>query len=144
MKARPKAAVDPTVLPFRPQSTGAARFAKFCERFVKVPNGTGGTAPLRTGDRVGNHRAAVQIRPRTGSQNNHRLTTVAARRGPEIVTRLRQLTAFDLGTSARPTFPACGTVTSTTFLGTGTLPRPTAPTRRRRSGSPQLTGPGRA
>ncbi len=42
MKAGPKAAVDPTVLPFRPQSTGAARFAKFCERFVKVPKGTGG------------------------------------------------------------------------------------------------------
>jgi hypothetical protein len=34
MKAGPKAAVDPTVLPFRPQSTGAARFAKFCERDI--------------------------------------------------------------------------------------------------------------
>ena len=42
MKAGPKAAVDPTVLPFRPRSLGAARFAKFCERFVKVPKGTGG------------------------------------------------------------------------------------------------------
>jgi hypothetical protein len=47
MKAGPKAAVDPTVLPFRPQSTGAARFAKFCERFVKVPKGTGAFKPLR-------------------------------------------------------------------------------------------------
>jgi hypothetical protein len=45
MKAGPKAAVDPTVLPFRPQSTGAARFAKFCERFVKVPKGRGGSSP---------------------------------------------------------------------------------------------------
>jgi hypothetical protein len=47
MKAGPKAAVDPTVLPFRPQSTGAARFAKFCERFVKVPKGTGALKPCR-------------------------------------------------------------------------------------------------
>lgn len=30
------------MLPFRPQSTGGARFAKFCQRFVKVPKGTGG------------------------------------------------------------------------------------------------------
>ena len=39
-------------------------------------------ASLRTGDRLGNHRAAVQVRPRTGSRNNHRLTTTA-RRGRE-------------------------------------------------------------
>ncbi|MGN7779021.1 terminase TerL endonuclease subunit [Mycolicibacterium sp. 22603] len=47
MKAGPKAAVDPTPLPWRPRSTGAARFAKFCERFIKVPSGTGALKPLR-------------------------------------------------------------------------------------------------
>ncbi len=50
MKAGPKAAVDPTVLPFRPRSLGAARFAKFCERYVKVPKGTGARTPLRPRD----------------------------------------------------------------------------------------------
>jgi hypothetical protein len=50
MKAGPKAAVDPTVLPFRPRSLGAARFAKFCERHVKVPKGTGARTPLRLRD----------------------------------------------------------------------------------------------
>jgi hypothetical protein len=33
MKAGPKAAVDPTVLPFRPRSTGSARFAAFSTKF---------------------------------------------------------------------------------------------------------------
>lgn len=36
MKAGPKRAVDDSVLPFRPRSDGSARFAAFCERFVKV------------------------------------------------------------------------------------------------------------
>lgn len=47
MKAGPKAAVDGRVLPFRPRSTGAERFAKFCERFIRVPKGTGALGPLR-------------------------------------------------------------------------------------------------
>ena len=45
MKAGPKAAVDDSVLLFRPRSTGSARFAKFGE-FVKVPKGTGARSPL--------------------------------------------------------------------------------------------------
>lgn len=36
MRAGPKRAVDDTVLPFRPRSGGSARFAAFCEKFVKV------------------------------------------------------------------------------------------------------------
>ena len=36
MKAGPKRAVDDSVLPFRPRSNGSARFAAFCEKFVKV------------------------------------------------------------------------------------------------------------
>jgi phage terminase large subunit-like protein len=47
MKAGPKVAVDPRVLPFRPRSTGAARFAKFCEQFMTVPKGKGARRPLR-------------------------------------------------------------------------------------------------
>jgi len=47
MKAGPKAAVDPSVLPWRPRSTGSARFAKFCETFVKVPKGTGALSPMK-------------------------------------------------------------------------------------------------
>ena len=47
MKAGPKAAVDPSPLPFRPRVTGAARFAKFCEKFITVPKGTGARKPLR-------------------------------------------------------------------------------------------------
>jgi len=43
MKAGPKAAVDPTVLPFRPRSTGSARFAAFSTKFIKVPKGKGDT-----------------------------------------------------------------------------------------------------
>lgn len=41
MKAGPKAAVDGSALPFRSRLTGAARFAKFCERFIVTPKGTG-------------------------------------------------------------------------------------------------------
>jgi hypothetical protein len=50
MKAGPKAAVDQTPLPFCPRSLGAARFAKFSEKFVKVPKGTGARTPLRLRD----------------------------------------------------------------------------------------------
>ncbi|PQP38794.1 terminase large subunit domain-containing protein [Mycolicibacterium austroafricanum] len=50
MKAGPKAAVDDSPLPFRPRSVGSARFSKFCERFVKVPKGTGALTPLRLRD----------------------------------------------------------------------------------------------
>ena len=46
MKAGPKAAVDDSVLPLRPRPTGSARFAKFGEKFVKVPKGTGARSPL--------------------------------------------------------------------------------------------------
>ena len=46
MKAGPKAAVDDSVLLFRPRPTGSARFAKFGEKFVKVPKGTGARSPL--------------------------------------------------------------------------------------------------
>jgi phage terminase large subunit-like protein len=46
MKAGPKQAVDARVLPFRPRSTGSARFAAFCERFIRVPKGTGALGPL--------------------------------------------------------------------------------------------------
>ena len=41
MKAGPKAAVEPSSLPFRPRSAGSARFALFCQRFIRVPKGTG-------------------------------------------------------------------------------------------------------
>jgi phage terminase large subunit-like protein len=47
MKAGPKAAVDGSPLPWRPRSTGAARFAAFCERFVITPKGTGSRKPMR-------------------------------------------------------------------------------------------------
>lgn len=47
MKAGPKAAVDSRVLPFRPRSTGSARFAAFCLRYIRVPKGTGALSPLR-------------------------------------------------------------------------------------------------
>jgi phage terminase large subunit-like protein len=47
VKAGPKAAVDTRVLPFRPRSAGSARFAKFCERFIRVPKGTGALSPMR-------------------------------------------------------------------------------------------------
>ena len=47
MKAGPKAAVEPSSLPFRPRSAGSARFAVFCQRFIRVPKGTGALSPLR-------------------------------------------------------------------------------------------------
>ena len=47
VKAGPKAAVDPTPLPWRPRSTGAARFAAFCQKFIKVPSGTGALTPMK-------------------------------------------------------------------------------------------------
>lgn len=47
MKAGPKASVDPTPLPWRSRSVGSARFARFCERYVKVPKGMGVRKPLR-------------------------------------------------------------------------------------------------
>ena len=47
MKAGPKAAVDPSPLPFRLRSVGAARFARFCERFIVTPKGTGARRPMR-------------------------------------------------------------------------------------------------
>ncbi|MBS1691926.1 MAG: terminase [Actinobacteria bacterium] len=47
MRAGPKASVDASPLPWRPRSTGSARFARFCERYVKVPKGTGARSPLK-------------------------------------------------------------------------------------------------
>jgi len=47
MKAGPKAAVDDSALPFRPRTTGSARFGGFCDKFVLVPKGTGVLSPLR-------------------------------------------------------------------------------------------------
>ncbi len=45
-KAGPKQAVDASPLPFRTTATGARRFAKFCERFVTVPEGEGALGRL--------------------------------------------------------------------------------------------------
>lgn len=47
MKAGPKAAVDPSLLPWRPRSEGSARFAAFCAKFIKVPSGTGALSPMK-------------------------------------------------------------------------------------------------
>lgn len=48
MKAGPKGAVDPSPLPFRPRTkVESERFARFCERFVTVPKGTGARGPLK-------------------------------------------------------------------------------------------------
>jgi phage terminase large subunit-like protein len=47
MKAGPKAAVEPSPLPFRPRSVHAARFAAFCQKFIRVPKGSGALSPLR-------------------------------------------------------------------------------------------------
>ncbi len=41
MRAGPKPSVDNSELPFRSSRTGSARFAAFCEKFIKVPKGTG-------------------------------------------------------------------------------------------------------
>ena len=50
MKAGPKAAVDPTPLPFRSRKKGAARFEAWASKFVKVPKGTGAKKALRLRD----------------------------------------------------------------------------------------------
>lgn len=47
MRAGPKAAVDGSPLPFAPRCLGAARFARFCEKFIVVPKGTGAREPMR-------------------------------------------------------------------------------------------------
>ena len=47
MKAGPKAAVDDSRLPLRTRSADSARLAAFCERFIRVPRGTGALGPLR-------------------------------------------------------------------------------------------------
>lgn len=47
MKAGPKAAVDPSPLPWRPRSAGSTRFAAFCAKFIKVPSGTGALKPMK-------------------------------------------------------------------------------------------------
>ena len=63
MRAGPKAAVDETPLPFRPRSTGADRFASFCEKFVRVPKGRDALSPLKLRpwqvDLVGKARSAL-------------------------------------------------------------------------------------
>lgn len=46
MKAGPKAAVDPSPLPFVSDAVGAARFAEFCEQFIVTPKGTGAREPM--------------------------------------------------------------------------------------------------
>jgi phage terminase large subunit-like protein len=43
-------ALDDSPLPWRPRSDGSARFAAFCERFIRVPRGTGARKPLRLRD----------------------------------------------------------------------------------------------
>jgi phage terminase large subunit-like protein len=50
MRAGPKQAVDPSPLPWRPRTQGAARFAAFCKRFIHVPKGTGALTPLMLRD----------------------------------------------------------------------------------------------
>lgn len=46
-KTGPKAQADESPLPFRPRVTGAARFAKFCEKFIVTPKGYGAGKPMR-------------------------------------------------------------------------------------------------
>jgi len=47
MKAGPKAAVDPSPLPFATRKQGAARFAAFCSKFIVTPTGKGARKPMR-------------------------------------------------------------------------------------------------
>ena len=47
MKAGPKAAVDPSPLPWRPRAVGAARFARFCDSFIVTPKGTGARKAMK-------------------------------------------------------------------------------------------------
>lgn len=46
MKAGPKAAADPSALPFESDAVGAQRFQAFCQQFIKVPKGAGALTPL--------------------------------------------------------------------------------------------------
>ncbi|OMC09092.1 terminase large subunit domain-containing protein [Mycolicibacterium fortuitum] len=50
MRAGPKAAVDDSALPWRPRSSGSDRFGSFCQKFIKVPKGTGARTPLKLRD----------------------------------------------------------------------------------------------
>lgn len=51
MKAGPKAAVDPSPLPFKPRSkVESERFVKFADKFLKTPKGTGARGKLRLRD----------------------------------------------------------------------------------------------
>lgn len=50
MKAGPKAAVDPSPIPFRTKAIGSQRFSAFCAKFIKVPKGTGALTPLKLRD----------------------------------------------------------------------------------------------
>lgn len=44
----PKAAVDPSPLPFRPRTTvESERFSRFCTKYVVTPKGTGARSPMR-------------------------------------------------------------------------------------------------
>ena len=47
MRAGPKGAVDDSPLPWRPRVTGSQRFGKFCERYIRVPSGTGALSPMK-------------------------------------------------------------------------------------------------
>ncbi|BAX92044.1 terminase large subunit domain-containing protein [Mycobacterium shigaense] len=47
MRAGPKGSVDDSMLPWRPRSSGSARFAAFCERYIRVPKGKGARKPLK-------------------------------------------------------------------------------------------------
>jgi hypothetical protein len=47
MRAGPKAAVDASPLPFRPHTTGSARFAVICSKFVVTPKGTGARRAMK-------------------------------------------------------------------------------------------------
>ncbi|BBY61158.1 terminase large subunit domain-containing protein [Mycolicibacterium sarraceniae] len=47
MKAGPKGAVDESPLSWRPRSAGSVRFARFCQRYIRVPSGTGALSPMR-------------------------------------------------------------------------------------------------
>lgn len=47
MRAGPKSAPDPRPLPWRPRSTGSARFARFCQTYIRTPKGTGALEPMR-------------------------------------------------------------------------------------------------
>lgn len=46
MKAGPKAAVDPSPLPFQVRGSGSESFAAFCAEFIVTPKGTGAREPM--------------------------------------------------------------------------------------------------